>query len=42
MHFLDHRSLDETQKYLDRLVPQTEQETADIMATFERVGGITR
>ena len=40
MHFLDHRSLDETQKYLDRLVPQTEQETADIMATFERVAGV--
>lgn len=36
MHFLDHRSLDETQKYIDRLVPRAEQENTDIMATFER------
>jgi integrase len=36
MHFLDHRSLDETQKYIDRLVAHTERENADIMATFER------
>lgn len=39
MHFLDHRSLDETQKYIDRLIPRTEQETADIMAAFEPVQG---
>jgi len=36
MHFLDHRSLDETQKYIDHLVAHTERENADIMATFER------
>jgi hypothetical protein len=35
MHFLDHGSLDETQKYIDRLVAHTERENADIMATFE-------
>jgi hypothetical protein len=28
--------LDETQKYIDRLVAHTERENADIMATFER------
>lgn len=36
MRFLDHRSLDETQKYIDRLIPRQEQEIAEIMATFER------
>ena len=36
MHFLDHRSLDETQKYIDRLMAHTERENVDIMATFER------
>ncbi len=36
MHFLDHRSLEETQKYIDRLIAATEQENAEIMATFER------
>jgi len=35
-HFLDHGGLDETQKYIDRLVAHTERENADIMATFER------
>jgi len=29
-------TLDETQKYIDRLVAHTERENADIMATFER------
>lgn len=37
MHFLDHRSLEETQKYIDRLVAHTEQENATIMAAFEGV-----
>ena len=36
MHFLDHRSLEETQKYIDRLIGATEQENATIMATFEQ------
>lgn len=39
MHFLDHRSLDETQKYLDRLTAHTEQENAQVMAEYEQASG---
>ena len=35
MRVLDHRSMEETQKYLDRLQGEQEQENAAIMATFE-------
>jgi len=41
MHFLDHRSLDETQKYIDRLMAHSERENAAVMATFERGGAAT-
>ncbi len=41
MGFLDHRSLDETQKYIDHLIAHTEQENASIMAPFERAGVTT-
>lgn len=35
MSFLDHRSIDETQKYVDRLLGTEVHENAEIMATYE-------